>query len=78
MKYRAKKINAHNDKPNNLSEYIQVITKWICLCLVAAAVKRFKIFRYTVRHVMTIFALNNVMRVAMTNSGRIFEPFILV
>jgi hypothetical protein len=65
----------HDDKPNNLSGYIQVITKWICLCHVAAAVKRFKIIRYTARHVMTIFALSNVMRVAMTNSGRIFEPF---
>jgi hypothetical protein len=65
----------HDDKPNNLSEHVQMITKWICLCLVAVAVKRFKIIRYTVRHVMTIFALSNVMRVVITNSGRIFEPY---
>jgi hypothetical protein len=64
----------HDNKPNNLAGYIQVITKWICLCHVAVAVKRFKIIQYTARHVMTIFAPSNVMRVAMTKSGRIFEP----
>jgi hypothetical protein len=63
----------HDDKPNNLSGYIQVITKWICLCHVAVVVKRYKIIPYTARCVMTTFALSSVMRVVTTNNGKIFD-----